>query len=416
MVANSIITPTKVLRETTVRLTNQLKFVGQIYRGYSKEFREGGAKVGTTINARLPQRYIVTKGQLFQPQAQTDAIVPISITDQANVAMEYDTLTMTMQLEDFRKRNIDPAAEALANQIDFDGLQRSYQDVYQTVGTPGVIPGAAGTPVSANLPYMLAGTKLDNASVVRSGRVAILSSEMHTYLASANQTLFAPSGGITKQYKTGQFGSMALGVERWFMDQNVPVHVVGPQGGTPLTNGALQSGSSIVTDGWTAAAANRLKKGDVIQIAGVFAVNPMNRQSTGELQDFVVTSDVDSDGSGNATIPVSPALIAGGALQTVSALPADNAAITVFGAVNTHANKSSKQGLIFREEAFAFVTADLERPQGVWASERISNPTLGIAVRFVKDYSILTDQSPARLDTIYGFKTVRPELAVRIAS
>jgi formylmethanofuran dehydrogenase subunit C len=132
--------------------------------------------------------------------------------------------------------------------------------------------------------------------------------------------------------------------------------------------------------------------------------------------DFVVTADTASDSSGNMTIPISPSIVLSGQWQNVSATPTDNGAVTIFGHASSYANVATRQGLIFTKGAFAMVTADLEKPMGVWASERISNKAVGIAIRFVKDYSILTDQSPARLDTIYGFKSVRPEMSVRVCS
>lgn len=414
---NTVQTPAWTLRNVGTRLTNSLRFVGQIDKSYSPEFKQGGAKVGVTVNARLPQRYTVNKGSAFVAQAVTDNLVPITITDQANVGIEFDTFTLTMQVDDYKKRYVDPAGEALANRVDYDGLSRSYQDVYWTTGTPGVVPGSTGTlPQAATQPYTSAVTKLYDAGV--SGRkTAVLTPKMHEYLMTGHMTLFTPTAAIAKNFRTGQFGGEALGVQGWFMDQNCPTHTVGPLGGTPLMNGSTSSGAtSIVTDGWTNAAANRLKKGDVIQIAGVYAVNPQSRQSTGSLQDFVVTADVDSDSSGNATIPISPAIIASGQWQTVNAVPADGAAITIFGHASNYASDQTRQGLIFTEEAFAMVTADLEKPMGVWASERISNKAVGVAIRFVKDYSIMTDASPARLDMIYGFKSVRPEMACRVCS
>lgn len=414
--ANAIQTPLWTLKKVGERLTNSLRFVGQIDRSYNSEFKQAGCKVGVTVNARLPQRYVVNKGQAFVPQPVTDNIVPITITDQANVGIEFDMFTLAMQVDDYKERYIDPAGEAIANQVDFDGLDRSYKDVFWTVGTPDVVPGSTGTlPQAASNTYMDAVVKLDNYAV--SGKkVACITPLMHARLVAAHMTLFAPTETIAKNFRTGQFGSEALGVQEWYQDQNCPTHTVGALGGTPTVNGAGQTGSSVITQAWTSAAANRLKKGDVVQFAGCYSVNPQSRQSTGQLQDFVVTADADSTAGGAVTIPISPPIITSGQWQTVSASPTNSGAVTVFGHASSYASKVTRQGLIFTKGAFAMVTADLEKPMGVWASERISNKAVGVAMRFVKDYSILTDQSPARLDTIYGFKTVRPEMAVRVCS
>lgn len=413
ILANSLVTPSWVMKEIGRRLVNNMKFANQVLRSYDSQFSKGGAKLGYTVNARLPQRYKVNKGQALDPAPVIDTIVPITLTDQANVGIEFSMASLTMEVDNYRERYIAPAVDALVNAVDFDGLSRMYQEVANVVGTPGTLPAST----LANPIYLAAGTKLDDAAVPMDGRVAVLSSSMHAALANANLTLFNPQSYISETFRKGQFAREALGISAWFKDQNVASHTVGPLGGTPLINGAAQTGSSVITDGWTAAAASRLKKGDVIQFAGVYAINPMNYSTTGVLKDFVVTADASSDGSGNLTAYISPAIIpvTSGALATCDSAPADNAAITIFGHASTYASKVSPQGLVFNPEAFALVMADLDLPGGVWVAERISNEALGISVRFIKAYSIETDQSPARLDLLYGWKAVRPDLAVRVS-
>jgi hypothetical protein len=200
------------------------------------------------------------------------------------------------------------------------------------------------------------------------------------------------------------------------MDQNVRTQTVGPQGGTPAVNGAGQTGNSIVTNGWTASAAKRLSKGDIVTFAGSFAVNPQNKQSTGALRQFVVTADVFSDGAGNATIPIAGpgglGVVTAGPFQTVTASPTTTGAVTVQGAANT----SSPRGLGFHKDAFALGCADLPLPGGVDMASRVSDKQLGMSIRLVRAYDINTDRFPCRLDILYGWTTLYPELAVRIAS
>jgi hypothetical protein len=198
----------------------------------------------------------------------------------------------------------------------------------------------------------------------------------------------------------------------WILDQNTRTHQVGPLGGTPLVNGASQTGSSLVTDGWTASAANRLKKGDVFTIAGVFAVNPVSGDTLSDLQQFVVTADVSSNGSGDATIPFSPPIITTGAYKTVSASPADNAAITVLGSANT----LTPQGLAYHRDAFAMAMAPLEMPQGVHMAARSIDKETGMSIRCVGDYDIVNDKFIYRCDILYGWVAARPQFSCRIAS
>ena len=419
MAANSVVTPTWVMKKIGQRLVNNIRFGNNVDRSYSDEFRQAGAKVGYTVNARLPQRYQVNKGQALNPQAVVDNIVPITLTDQANIGLEFSMASLTMEVDNYREKCIEPAVDALINQCDYDGLTRMYKAVNMTVGTPAVIPGSTGTlPFAANIVYQAAVVKLAKVGMDTSNLIGMIDPNAQSYLAAANQAIFNPVADISKLWRKGQFGGEALGVSKWFMSQNVAAHVVGPLGGTALIDGIPTEGSAaILTKSWTAAAANRLLEGDVVQFAGCYAINRVNYQSTGQLMDFTVTADTSSTSGGALTIPIAPAMITTGALATCSALPADSAAVTIFGHASSYANAITPQGLVYDKGAFALVFADLEKPGGLWVAERISNRALGIAVRFLKDYSIMTDQSPARVDLLYGWKAVRPyEMACRVCT
>lgn len=411
---NSPITPNWVTNEVARILVNELHFGNNVNRDYDDQYEQAGAKVGYVVNARLPQQYVVTKGQALQIQNVTDQVVPIALTDQANIGIEFSTASLTMEISAYRERYIRPAVAALINQIDFDGLSRMYKTVNMTVGTPGTVPNSNST-------YLSAGVKLGNASCPPDGRIGIIDLQAEATIVAANLALFNPAAAISEQYKSGMFGRDVLGVSEWYRSQNVAVHTVGPLGGTPTVKGANQVGNSLITNGWTSAAANRLLQGDVVQLASVYAVNPQNRQSTGTLLDLVVTADTNSDSSGNATIPISPALITTGAYQTASASPADGALIQVFSTAAAGqaalASTQSHMGLVYHPDAFALVMADLEMPQGVWAAERVNSKQYGISVRFVKAYDVMSDQAPARLDVLYGWSPLRQSnLACRVAA
>lgn len=402
--ANTLITPTWTGREVLRVASNSVKFVGAITRKLSDDFKVAGTKVGASVGIRLPQRFVTTKGQALQQQAITDQEVRVTITDQANIAFGWSSFQETLEMQDMYDRYVNPAAIQLANTMDADGLSRVYQDVFSVEGTPGTIPNANST-------YLNAAARLTNFATPAGPRRALINALMRASIANANLALFNPSKDISELWKKAMFSGSALSWDEWYEDVNVFPHTVGPLGGTPLVNGASQTGSSLVTNGWTAAAANRLKKGDVFTIAGVFAVNPQNYRSTTQLQQFVVTNDVNSDGSGNATIPIYPPIITSGAYQTVTASPNNGAALTVVGAANT----VSPQGLGFHPEAFVCASADLVMPKQGQA-KRVRMPGVGMALRYWESSDIMTDMHPSRLDAIYGFKTVRPEFAVRFAS
>lgn len=410
--ANTLVTPVWYTKEVARILVNNLKFAANVNRSYDDQYVQAGAKVGYTVNARLPQRFQVTEGQALQIQGLNDQYVPITLTHQKNVAYSWSTASMTQEIDMVRERYVKPAAVALANIVDFDGLNTVYKDVYQAVGTPGTVP-------NSNLTYLQAGAKLTNSACPPDGRVGVLDPVSMVTLANANLALFNPSAQISEEYRSGQFASRALGFESWYEDANVAKHTTGTfTSSTPLVNGASQTGSSLITDGWASGAAT-LKKGDIFTVAGVYSVNPVSYQSTGQLQQFVVTSDI-SDTTGAMTIPISPSIITSGQLQTVSASPADNAVITVLGATaaasGTLATTVTPQSLMYHPDAFALVMADLHKPSSGAETTTVRSKELGISIRMVQQYQIGTDQEPTRLDILYGWASLRPQLACRVYS
>lgn len=399
--ANSLITPLWVTKEVARILVNNLKFAGNVNRSYDDQYVHDGAKVGYTVNARLPQRFITTKGQALQVQAIQDSVVPITLTDQANIGMSFSTASLTMEVDDYRSRYITPGASQLANTVDFDGLSRCYKEVWAQVGTPGTPP--SGNPANNDM-YLGAGVALSNAACPVDGRVLVVSPQQMATLVSPNLALFNPTNQISDAFRKGQFAANVLGFEEMYQDQNVPRQTLGTLSAGTIS-GANQTGNTLTVTGVT----GTLSPGDLVTFTGVNQVNPQSYADTGVLQKFVVTTGL---AAGGTSLVVSPAVNVTGALQTVTQSPGNGATITRVGT----ASATGDVGLGFHPDAFALVMADLDMPQGVWAAERVRSKELGISIRFVKAYDIFSDQSPARMDILYGWKTIRPELAVRIAS
>jgi hypothetical protein len=403
-VSNTILTISMITRESLRVLENNLTFTKNVNRNYDNKFAQSGAKIGTTVNVRKPVRYTVSSGPALSVQDVTETQVPVVLDQQKHVDFEFTSVDMTMSIDDFSERYIKPAVAALANQVDKDGLAL-YNQIYQLVGTPGTVPNAL-------LTYLLAGVELDNsAAPADDTRFICITPKMQATIVDALKGLFQASSNIAEQYRKGKMGE-AIGFS-WFMDQNIATHTVGPLGGAPLVNGAAQVGASLITDGWTAAAASRLKKGDIFTLPTVFAVNPQSRQSTGDLQKFVVTSDFSSDGAGAGSIGISPSIVVSGAYQTVTNSPADNAALTI---VTGSASTAYPQGIAAHRDAFVFATADLQMPNGTDMADRVASRKLGLSLRLVRDYDITTDKFPTRVDVLYGWSVLRPELACRVTS
>ena len=398
--SNSLLTIGMITRESMRVLESMLPFTKNVNTQYSDQYARDGAKIGDTVSVRRPPRYVGRDGPNLQVEASVEGSVPLTL-NQAGCDIAFNTKDLTLSIDDFKKRFIIPAMATVAGKIELAGMQQ-YKNVYNVVGTPGTLP-VASTLGTAN-------ALLDASLAPMDGRrAAILEPYAAANLVQDTKGLFQDSGTIAEQYESGRF-ARGFGFNA-YTGQMIPSHTAGTQGGTPLVNGASQTGTSLITDGWTAAAATRLKQGDTFTIAGVYAVNLQSRQSTGKLQSFVATADAASDGSGNLTVTISPSLISSGQYQTVDSLPADNAAITVTSGTS---GQVSKQNLAFHPDAFTFASVDMVLPEGVWMADRIVSKSSGISMRAVKAYDINTDQAPLRLDVLYGWATLRPELAVRI--
>jgi hypothetical protein len=282
----------------------------------------------------------------------------------------------------------------LAANIEADALTM-YKDVYYEVAN-------VGSP--ATFAKVLGARKILVDNLTPAGdREVMLNTQDNVDLVDALKGLFQDSKEVARQYREGYMGRTA-GFD-WTENTVIPTHTVGTKAGTPLVNGASQTGASLVTDGWTASSAV-LKKGDIFTIAGVFRVHPETKAVTATLQQFVATAD----GTGNLTVAIAPPIVTSGASQNMSGSPADNAAITVVGTASTAHGIS----LAYHPDAFAFATADLVMPNGVdFASRQVLD---GICMRIVRQYDISADKFPCRLDVLYGFKTIRPQLACRMAN
>jgi hypothetical protein len=386
-------------------LENELTFTKEVVREYDKDFGKQGAQIGTILNIRKPPKYTGRSGQGLSTEDAIETVVQLVLTTQFGVDTTFTSEDFTLNIENFATRFLKPAMARIANKIDADGLLQ-YLNVANAVGTPG-------TPPNALLTYLQAMQKLNDNAAAKTPRAIIINQAMEPPIVDALKGLFQSSERIREQYEEGYMGYAIGGA--WAMDQNVAINTVGPLGGAPTVNAGGQSGASLVTNGWTAVAANRLKKGNVFTVGsgatGVFSVNPQEKTSTGSLQNFTVTADVASDGAGNATLPIFPAIVLSGPFQNVVAAPGAGATINVLGAANT----ASPQGLVFHKGSFTLGMADLVLPTGgVIMAERKSSDQLGLSMRYIKAYDINSDRLPGRFDTLYGWATLYGETACRV--
>lgn len=420
--ANALVTSQVITNEVLRIAHNSSAFLGNMNTDY-KDSWEKDLKPGQTVNARAPVQFTHRTGETANVQDITERSVPVTLQPLLGLDFAVGSTELATSIGNdgkvnkaFKDRYLQPAGLKLAAILDYNVGQILKNGSHQIVGTPG-------TPPASFADLLQAGVPLDRMSVPRDGkRMAAIEPGANANIVAGLSGLFNNQGVLAEQYKTGIVKTGAgLDIA---MSQNVPSHTVGPLGGAPLINGGNQglvnAGSTdnpyaattnLVTDGWTAAAALRLNQGDTFTIAGVFSVNPETKASTGQLQSFLVTAPVSSDAAGNATIVCSPAIIAGGAYQNVTARPADNAAITITsGAANT----TYTQNMVWHRDAITFVSPKQELPGGMDMAYQASLADEGgVSLRFVRGFDITNNKFISRFDILWGAAVTLPNFAVR---
>ena len=433
--SNTLLTISQITNEGLMVLENDLCFSSHVNRQYADQFAITGAKIGYTVNVRRPPRYIGVTGPNLSIEDTNETFVPVTLSTQFHVDVQFTTADMATSVDMFKERILNPVIARVANKIDSDGTNFFYQNTANAVGTPGVAVNTTATPLTA-------GAILDSEAAPRDGtRVIIVDPFTHANMVGGLQALFNPQRTISEQFEKGLIAKDTLGFD-WYMDQNVVSYTVGAGGGTPtLANNTssawLASGWAanglVQSTGWTAAAAARLTIGDVITVAGAYAVNPQSRQAVGSnrLRQFVVIAPqasltngtyangvYSSKSDGTLDFYVTECGIYAGQFQNISAQPASNAAITLWGnATSTqYAGTVSPQGIAMHRDAVALAFADLDLPGGVDMAARAVDEEGGMSFRIVRQYTINNDALPARCDVLYGYGSLYRNLGCRIAA
>jgi len=395
--SNSILTIDMITRKALEILENSLVLTRTVNRQYDDSFAVEGAKIGSTLRIRLPDRALVTDGAALQVQDDNEQYTTLTVSSQKHIGVNFTTAELTMQLDDFAERVLKPRISQLASSIDAD-VANSFKYIGNSVGTPGTTP-------ATSLVLLQAQQKLNENAAVMQPRYATVNPAANAALIEGMKGLFNPVSAISKQFKNGMFGEGILGYDELNMSQSIKQFTTGSRAGTVTvsTTVTAEGSTSIVLTGL---GSTTIKAGDVFTIGSVYAVNPQTRESTGSLYQFVALADVTA--STTATVTVPAMYSASQALATVDALPVSGAAVTFLGAASTQ----YPQNLIYHRDAISFATADLLLPQGVdMASRQVHN---GISLRVVRQYDINNDRLPCRIDVLYGYSVIRPQMAVRL--
>jgi hypothetical protein len=396
--SNSILTIDMITRKALEILENNLVITRNVNRQYDDSFAVEGAKIGSTLRIRLPDRALVTDGAALQVQDDNEQFTTLTVASQKHIGVNFTSAELTMQLDDFAERVLKPRISQLASSIDAD-VANAYKTIGNSVGTPGTTP-------STSLVLLQAQQKLNENAAVMSPRYATVNPAANAGLVEGMKGLFNPTDTISKQFKNGMMGTGVLGFDEVNMSQSIKQHTTGTRAATGNTTGAAvtSEGSSTLT--LTVGSGETIAVGDVFTIADCYAVNPQTRESTGALFQFVALAS--STTTTTATVTVAPMYSASHALATMTSLPANSKAVVFVGA----ASSQYAQNLVYHKDAITFATADLLLPQGVdMAARAVHN---GISLRVVRQYDINNDRMPCRIDVLYGYSTIRPQMGCRI--
>ncbi len=395
---NTILTPTAVTREALRILHQKSNFIGSITREYDSSFAKDGAKIGDSLKIRLPNEYTVRTGATLAAQDTVESSVTLQVATQKGVDLNFTSTDLTLSLDDFSQRVLEPAMTRLSAAIEADAMSM-YKDVYQSVWN-------GGSALTFN--HVLDGRKLlQDALAPLNDRSANLNSLDQANFIKDTKSLFQDSSTVAKQYREGYVGRTA-GFD--FMENTMwAAHTRGAANTgytTNTTTGTLALDGTAYSSITVATGTGAMNVGDVFTIANVFKVHPESKVSTGIPQQFVVTA---AYAGGGGSVSISPAIVLGGAKQNcVIPSTSATAGLTFAGTASTAVGTS----LLYQKEAFAFATADLVMPKGVdFAAREVMD---GISIRVVRQYDINNDKFPCRLDVLYGYKTLRAQLAARL--
>lgn len=398
---NVLLSIDMITNEALRVLENELVVTRTVNRQYDASFAKSGAKIGSTLRIRKPDRATVTDGPTIATQDENQQWTTLTVSSQKNISMSFSSAERTMTLDNFSDLIIKPRMSQLAASIDYDVANGVARYINQVVGTPGTTPSTSQV--------LLAGMqKLDEAAVPRSDRYCTVNPAANAALVEGLKGLFNPGSTISDQFKSGLMGTGVLGIKEIAMSQSIGSLTTGTRtaGATLTTTVAAQGQTTLAIT--TNGATDTIKAGDVFTLANVYAVNPQTRVSTGALFQFVALADATA--VGNAVTVTVPAIYWGPtqALATMDSVPTAAAAVTWVGG----ASLAYPQNLIYHKDAITFATADLEFiGGGVESSRAMYN---GMSIRVSNGGDIVNDRRITRLDVLYGYGVIRPEMVCRL--
>lgn len=395
-----------ITRKALAILHNKLRFIKTISRQYDERFAQSGAKNGGNLLIREPNQFTVRTGAVMDVQDVTEATQTLAVATQKGVDINFSSIEATLSIDDFETRVLEPAMSRLAADVEYTVLAGVYKDIYNYSGTPATTPASLAAVLNA-------GTKLSQNLAPDGDRHLLFDSLAMAGTVASLATYFHKASEVERAFAEGYIG--IAGGFKWWESNMIPNHTNGSRDDTtPVTNTSttiVNGATSIAVTGLDNGAT--IKAGDVFTVADVYAVNLETKQRYSHLQQFAAAADATADGSGNATISVSPTIYISGAKQNVDRVSpgAGKALVFVAAGGSGAANAVYPQNLAYHKDAFTFVSADLYTDPGQRMSKAVID---GIAMRLWRGSDIVNDKFPSRIDVLFGYKTIRPMWATRV--
>ena len=452
--ANQLLTISMITNRALPVLANLCVLTDKFNRQYDKEFGQKGKKIGATCNVRIPPRYLGTFGAALNVEPSTETYVPVPILWQFHVDIQFNTINMLLDIDEFEERFIHPACVAVGNRVDSDGAYFAMQNTANRGGTPGTTPTSYKAFSDARA--ILVSEGMPKGMIPNSVLHPLASSAM----ADSLKGLFNPQVRISDIYEEGMIAKKTAGAD-WFEDPNIANYSTGSLLGSPVLAGITSAagGSAILTSGWAQSGVLNLsgltnssaacRVGDTLTIAGIFPVNPQSRsQYSNNLKTFVVlppggyaqmtgvatpggpqfapatlaagtfnaaTGLYTASGTGTLAVTVGECVITGGQFQNcfASAAFTGTPAVVLNGGATLATN--STENLYFHRDAYALAVVDLPLPRTAVEASRAYDEDLGLSIRVATQYTINNDAEPTRMDIAYGFASLYRSLGYRIS-
>jgi len=413
--SNTTLTADIIAKEALVILENELGVLNTFHRAFEDEYDStvNGYKKGATISIRRPADFTVRSGATMDLQDVIEGKVTLTVDQQKGIDFSFSSTDLTLKISDLSERVIKPAMSSLVNEITYDCMNTFLPAVYNYVGTPN-------TDVNSFDDFYRSQERLNEMAVPVDSRYAVLNPTDHARMLG-NLTGLYIANDARGAYRQGNLGN--IGGADVMMTQVMPGQTYGTvDNTTPLVDGASQNVTydtakdtwtqTLITDGWDAS--KTIKAGQVFTIADVYMVNPKTKRATAILQQFTVISDVTTNASAAAdtNLTISPPIITSGPHQTVNAVPANDAVITIIGPASG-TETTYRQNVSYHKNAFALAMVPMEMPQAAYNGSRKSYK--GISIRVIPVYDGINDTSKWRLDVLYGRRAIDPRLATRFS-